>query len=972
MNAGAGARSSALALLSVTADLEKDLRQALKVKSPFEKDVANLRIKLRDAYEQIVFLDFDLALSKDVESNLWKIAHYKIIEEFRKRLKAASNGKRGSRSLSAEERREMRVLTASFRSFLTEANGFYIAFIQKLKNRFGLERVDKIVVKALDLEVDGTDRRDPNEVIPPEISTRATVTCHRCLIFLGDLARYREMQADRKEKSWALAKMFYGLALKLIPTNGNPFNQLAVIDTYEGDELGGVERYFRSLVINQPFPTAKENLALLFRKARSKAEAQKDDEKKAVPEEVEFTRKFVALHSLVFGQETNLDGFLMCQSGVLEAYRSLLSRGLLGTDILLRLLVVNLGSLHLRQSPSNLKGKDREVSETGAGATAAGDAEDSVNGALIRFTIDMIVPVFRGVEEAARKKRDKDTRLDLLPVAKTAGKWVLARLIRGDGTFEEDYLDLWTAYASMLTALAQTPEYGQAQSLTDGLWLQYLKEDVEFRGFVPLQGPARELLAECNDTEDGGRDSSIGEHAVRTKQMVEIGVRTCGVPNSRLSVRQEASGTSQKLIFSTKSNVTPASVVPPPVLFAPPGLATSSAPHHTIPLSSDDEEEVILFTGRQRGGSQSLRSQISLDSIPQIPLGDLGVNFAGGQRSVPLERRGSKGYIVDPSSASVTSGLRLTGMNEPVAATTAGGIFGAASSIWTPYMAQPAAAQPTHSAPMVTANGMGDFFHDVSNPFSNAPTPVVTASARPVSIPSKSSSSLFAAPSPPGGSFGTGTDAVNTIGFLGLGSPVNVNGKKKGADTAATSRGVSSGLNAGPSRGPFDIHPGDVFSPPTSYVPPGIRSDAMGSTKPMMFSGLGSGTDHQQWNSAYDYPFANAADTVQAFAGGWQMPQGGHGYGRGGGVESSTVGGTGGLSWLGSKGGLSGAVPSTTTGDAMWMSGYNPTTTTGPGRGATAAGPFNDASLKLGLFGTDSQSRGAQHLQPQQAMRGGR
>lgn len=66
---------------------------------------------------------------------------------------------------------------------------------------------------------------------------------------LPTIARYREIHAEKKEKNWALARMFYTLALRLIPTIGNPFNQLAVIDTYEGDEVGAVERYFRRYIM---------------------------------------------------------------------------------------------------------------------------------------------------------------------------------------------------------------------------------------------------------------------------------------------------------------------------------------------------------------------------------------------------------------------------------------------------------------------------------------------------------------------------------------------------------------------------------------------------------------------------------------------------------------------------------------------------------------------------------------------------
>ncbi len=43
--------------------------------------------RIRDNYEEILLLNFDFALSKDIEQNLWKTAFYKVIEEYRKRLR---------------------------------------------------------------------------------------------------------------------------------------------------------------------------------------------------------------------------------------------------------------------------------------------------------------------------------------------------------------------------------------------------------------------------------------------------------------------------------------------------------------------------------------------------------------------------------------------------------------------------------------------------------------------------------------------------------------------------------------------------------------------------------------------------------------------------------------------------------------------------------------------------------------------
>lgn len=56
----------------------------------------------------------------------------------------------------------------------------------------------------------------------------------------------------------------------MLPTSGNPHNQLAVVATYTDAECVSVYRYCRSLMIESPFQTAHENLMLLFEKNKQK------------------------------------------------------------------------------------------------------------------------------------------------------------------------------------------------------------------------------------------------------------------------------------------------------------------------------------------------------------------------------------------------------------------------------------------------------------------------------------------------------------------------------------------------------------------------------------------------------------------------------------------------------------------------------------------------------------------------------
>jgi len=53
------------------------------------------------------------------------------------------------------------------------------------------------------------------------------------------------MYSDITYKNWSIAKNYYQMAIQLIPCNGNPFNQLAVIASYEMNSLIAIENYMR-------------------------------------------------------------------------------------------------------------------------------------------------------------------------------------------------------------------------------------------------------------------------------------------------------------------------------------------------------------------------------------------------------------------------------------------------------------------------------------------------------------------------------------------------------------------------------------------------------------------------------------------------------------------------------------------------------------------------------------------------------
>ncbi|TPX66358.1 hypothetical protein SpCBS45565_g04507 [Spizellomyces sp. 'palustris'] len=627
----------ALALLSSTAELEKKLRQLLKVKGsgPFQEDVQTVRSRLRGELQDVIMLDYDLAATNDAEANLWKLVHYKTIEEFRKKLKeATSRARRAGRSISAEDRKELRVLTSSFRNFLADATVFYLRFIWRLTHHFSLHTVELIVLKKLDFDLPGENPDTlPHSQITPELQQRAIATCHRSLIYLGDLARYREIHADRKEKNWLPAKMFYNIAIRLIPSNGNPFNQLAVINTYAGNVLGAVECYFRSLVIQQPFSTAQDNLTILFEKVQKRTPTEQR-EFSDPNDHVSFADEFIALHGDVMGVNKSLDGLRLREQGWLNDFHRLLTDASLNRETLMRLFVVNMAVGHILYSRMQA---DITESLSPASVAAARSLRAQKLDEITVFTIEMFRMLLETTMEhlspyernsrGGRSLAAENSEFDgALAIIKIVSRWLKNQWMRFAPLLVEKK-DLWTVYAAFLTAVSRMVE---KDALLVQDQLPFLREDEELEGFLPLQPDAissnstqypahssgdhfehrkRSLSAEAEtrarlisilrdglfftDVEVGLEDSCIRHYSVKLKPQFS--------QQAPLNLMTETQNSEEMWVFSasfpgptalswTSSSGASGSLSSKSIASA------TSLQHREI---SDDDEDVLMFTPHQ-------------------------------------------------------------------------------------------------------------------------------------------------------------------------------------------------------------------------------------------------------------------------------------------------------------------------------------------------------------------------------------
>lgn len=245
-------------LLKKNAELKSHLEKSAQSKVPSDP---NIWLQMRENFEKMILADHDFCEKHEIEYILWQL-HYKRIEEFRHHISSAGSAASQNGKNNANPDRIKRIKSA-FRSFLSEASGFYHDLMFKIKSNYDLP------LGYFSESPENASNPGKNDKRTAD-AKKALISCHRCLIYLGDLARYKGMfgDADSVRREYNAASNYYKEAASICPSSGNAHHQLAILASYSGNEVVAVYRYFRSLAADTPFSTARDNLILAFEKNR--------------------------------------------------------------------------------------------------------------------------------------------------------------------------------------------------------------------------------------------------------------------------------------------------------------------------------------------------------------------------------------------------------------------------------------------------------------------------------------------------------------------------------------------------------------------------------------------------------------------------------------------------------------------------------------------------------------------------------
>uniref|UniRef100_A0A3B4G6U2 Nonsense-mediated mRNA decay factor n=1 Tax=Pundamilia nyererei TaxID=303518 RepID=A0A3B4G6U2_9CICH len=183
----------------------------------FKPENISLRNKLRELCVKLMFLH-PVDYGRKAEELLWRKVYYEVIQVIK-------TNKKHIHSHSA--------LECAYRTHLIAGVGFYQHLLLYIQSHYQLELQDCIDWTHVTDPLIG--RKKPVSATPKEMEW-AQMACHRCLVYLGDLARYQNELAGVEAEQ--LAERFYHQALSVMPHVGMPFNQLG---TLAGSKFYNVE-----------------------------------------------------------------------------------------------------------------------------------------------------------------------------------------------------------------------------------------------------------------------------------------------------------------------------------------------------------------------------------------------------------------------------------------------------------------------------------------------------------------------------------------------------------------------------------------------------------------------------------------------------------------------------------------------------------------------------------------------------------
>lgn len=218
---------------------------AQKVGDLFTPKLHIQRKKFREYCERLIFSDPALFGHKG-EELLWRKSYYDVVSTAKKLKK---------REYTPEE-------VSSIETHISAGLGYYHHYIAKLQLEYDLE-LNGLVDFAL-IYTNNDNSKERSKVDVGDVKKWARESVHRCLIYLGDLCRYKLEIYPNWDSS--LAIRYYSQALYFNSDYGMPHNQMGTLASAQNRTLDAVYHYMHCLACKITFEGTENNLQRLFEK----------------------------------------------------------------------------------------------------------------------------------------------------------------------------------------------------------------------------------------------------------------------------------------------------------------------------------------------------------------------------------------------------------------------------------------------------------------------------------------------------------------------------------------------------------------------------------------------------------------------------------------------------------------------------------------------------------------------------------
>ncbi|PCH37548.1 hypothetical protein WOLCODRAFT_128570 [Wolfiporia cocos MD-104 SS10] len=489
---------------------------------------------------------------------------------------------------------EYRKLLQRFRQFLSEEEKFWIQLIVRMQRVFALDDAQRVLA-TLSLvpdeapapaPADSPPARRAQHQFPPEADvvspTAATATpaqrnsrvavLSKALVCLGDIERYKEQYNEAggrpraghedgppaaasitantrggrgrrggaapaapppvpRMRNYDKAQSCYEQARLLLPQDGNPSHQLAILASYQKDTFAGLYHYYRALCVRTPYEPALENMSSLLNRAleawmaREANENDRERQDEIVPRvRVEkFKEKVIAVHACWRRLSSDMSTVLPQYSQrVIDDYRGLVSERVLPTEMIWKVVILSQAALwkHRMTRRPSVNGSGRRAPST---ASAAMIESSIATHLLALYRVLLEVGVVEVAESPPEDVGEQDLAQSItatfrrtLPALRLLGKWLRANLkyilqaqprenanvpdgsdssegrehggrhrrrrSGGHPRVIDGLREFWAAYVQFANALMRTFPEDRLPMLSASF-----EEDVEMVGFRPLE-----------------------------------------------------------------------------------------------------------------------------------------------------------------------------------------------------------------------------------------------------------------------------------------------------------------------------------------------------------------------------------------------------------------------------------------------------------------------------------------------------